>query len=235
MEALQRGEQARADLWMPHSPACWRWLAQRTGSTQWLVERDGSAIATGRTTPSEDGGVLAEVAATDPTGAGTLLRHALDLIGADLLVRERPGTVAGDAVAACLGPDPGDVARYYARIGQPTALLEELRPVLSARLASSEFADASGEALVSFFRFHVRLPYVRGVVGPVTAGGTMQAPYGAGGAGVAPDLIAPLLFGADGIAGLARLHPDVYAGPDPALMHVLFPPVHSDLLTFYVP
>jgi hypothetical protein len=63
----------------------------------------------------------------------------------------------------------------------------------------------------------------------------MQAPYSAGGAGVAPDLVPALLFGPDGIDGMARKHPDVYPGPNPELMRALFPPVRSDLLTFYLP
>ncbi|MDT4989843.1 MAG: hypothetical protein QOI74_3937 [Micromonosporaceae bacterium] len=235
MDALQRGEQAGADLRMPHSPACWRWLVARPGNALWLVERGATAVATGRTTPADDGGVLAEIAAADADGAHALVRHAWDVVGPTLRIRERPGTVAGEAVADRLGPRPDTVERHYARIADPVALLEHLRPVLSARLAASEFADAAGEAVVSFFRFHVRLPYARGAVGPVVTGGVMQAPFAAGGAGVAPDLVAPLLFGPAGIVGLARQHPDVYPGPAPALMHTLFPPVRSDLLTFYVP
>jgi hypothetical protein len=55
-----------------------------------------------------------------------------------------------------------------------------------------------------------------------------------GGAGVAPDLVAPLLFGPDGIEGLARHHPDVYTGPSADLFRALFPPVRSDVLMFYL-
>jgi hypothetical protein len=52
---------------------------------------------------------------------------------------------------------------------------------------------------------------------------------------VAPDLIPALLFGPHGIKGLAERHPDVALGPRRELMERLFPPVTSDLLTFYVP
>jgi len=52
---------------------------------------------------------------------------------------------------------------------------------------------------------------------------------------VAPDLVGPLLFGPDGIAGLAERHPDVYPGPNETLVQALFPPVRADLLTFYLP
>jgi hypothetical protein len=242
MRALQDAAQAGADLRMPHSPACWRWLVARDGSTQWLVERDGVAVATGRSTPPEEDVSLAEVAAADPAAARALVRHVAGLAaaagasaGATLHVADRPGTVAGDALAGLVGAAPEEAARYYARIPDLAALLEHLRPLLSARLAASPLAGATGEAVVSLFRSHVRFGYAAGEVGPVTTGGTMQAPYAAGGAGVAPDLVAPLLFGPDGITGMARVHPDVYPGPNAELMDALFPPVRADLLTFYLP
>ncbi len=234
MAALQDAEQAYADLRMPHSPACWRWLVARRGSQHWIVERAGAPVAVGRTTPPEERVELAEVAAVDKPAAYALLHHAARLGGGELSVTGRPGTTAGDALEPLLAAPPEQAARYYARVADPAALLERLRPVLSARLAASELADAEGEAVVSFFRSHVRFRYARGEVGPVRTGGRMQAPGASGGAGVAPDLVAPLLFGPDGIAGLSRLHPDVYPGPHAALMRVLFPPVRSDLLTYYL-
>jgi hypothetical protein len=118
-------------------------------------------------------------------------------------------------------------------VADPAALVAHLRPVLSARLAAAGRTE-DGTALVSFFRTHIRFPIIGGQVGPVTTGGTMQAPAAAGGAAVAPDLVAPLLFGPDGIDGLARRHPDVYTGPDAHLMRALFPPVRADILTFYL-
>jgi hypothetical protein len=236
MAALQNGAQRGADVRMPHSTACWRWLVARDGSEQWLVERAGMAVATGRTTPPHEGVRLAEVAAVDEAAAYALLRHASGLGNGELEVTDRPGTVAGDAYAPVLGEAPEGCEMFYARVADPAALLEHLRPVLSVRLAAcAEVAGSDGEALVSFFRSHVRFKYRDGVIGPVTAGGTMQAPGAHGGAGVAPDLVAPLLFGADGMVGLSRSHPDVYPGPNVALMRALFPPVHSDLLTFYLP
>jgi predicted N-acetyltransferase YhbS len=235
MAALQDQAQRGADLRMPHSAACWRWLVARTGSEQWLVERNGMAVATGRTTPPEEGLRLAEVAAVDEAAAYALVRHASERGNGEPEVTERPGTVAGDAYAPLLGPVPDSCEMYYARVADPAALLEHLRPVLSTRLASTtELANSEGEALISFFRSHVRFKYRDGVVGPVTAGGTMQAPGAHGGAGVAPDLVPSLLFGPLGMAGLTRSHPDVYPGPNAALMRALFPPVHSDLLTFYL-
>ena len=237
MARLQDAAQRGYDLRMPHSPACWRWLVAREGSTQLLVERAGVPVATGRITPPEDGEVvLGEIAAADAAAAYALLAYAAGKAGADALtVTERGGSAGGDALETWLNPPPPQAASYYVRVPDVTALLEHLRPVLSARLAASTFADESGEILISFFRHHVRMGYANGVVGAVRPGGPMQAPSVAGGAGVAPDQAGSLLFGQDGIAGLAERHPDVYCGPNEQLMRVLFPPVSADLLTFYLP
>ncbi|QFZ21794.1 GNAT family N-acetyltransferase [Saccharothrix syringae] len=232
MARLQDAEQARADLRMPHSAPLWRWLVARDGSAQVLVERGGVPVATGRLTPPGEEDVrLAEVAAVDEAAA-----HALLALTAPTEVTERPGTVAGAALEPFLAPPKPDAESYYVRIPDPVALLGHLRPVFGARLAASErFAAAAGEAVVSFYRSHVRLPFEAGRVGPVVAGGTMQAPGAAGGAGVAPDLLASLLFGPHGIDGLTARQPDVYPGPNAELMRVLFPPVRADVLTFYLP
>lgn len=230
MARLQDAEQARADLRMPHSPGLWRWLVARDGSTEWLVERDGVPVATGRTTPPEEGVRLCEVAAVDEAAA-----HALLALTEATELTERPGTVAGEALEPFLGPAAEEAASYYVRIGDPVALLEHLRPVFGRRLVDGGFADREGEAVVSFYGSHVRLPFKAGEVGSIVPGGTMQAPGAAGGAGVAPDLLASLLFGPHGLRGLTARHPDVYPGPNADLMHTLFPPVRGDLMTFYLP
>ena len=230
MARLQDAEQARADLRMPHSPGLWRWLVARDGSTQWLVERDGVPVATGRTTPPDEGVRLCEVAAVDAAAA-----HALLASTEATEVTERPGSVAGEALAPFLGPAEPEANSYYVRIGDPVALLQHLRPVFGRRLAEGGFADGEGEAVVSFYRSHVRLPFQAGEVGPVVAGGRMQAPGAAGGAGVAPDMLASLLFGPHGLQGLTARFPDVYPGPNAELLRTLFPPVRGDLLTFYLP
>jgi predicted N-acetyltransferase YhbS len=244
MARLQAATQAGHDLWMPHSPACWRWLVARTGSAQLVVERGGSAVAAGRVTPPEEGPVvLGEVAAADPAAAHALVRHAAgladgpDAVGAPggLKVMERPGGPGGDALEPFLAPRSRQAAAYYVRVPDPVALLDHLRPVLSARLAASVSGPDSGEALVSFFGRHVRLVYADRSVVEVRPGGRLQAPAALGGAGVAPDLVAPLLFGPHGLLGLSERHPDVYPGPNEAVLAALFPPVRADLLTFYLP
>jgi predicted N-acetyltransferase YhbS len=228
MAELQDATQGRFDLSMPHSPMCWRAVVARSGSTQVVVERDGRVIGTGRITPPDEGVVLGEVAVSEPAGVAALLAHAASLAGGEpFQAKDRAGLLS-DHLAA---PEP-DAHNYYVRVPDVAALLEHLRPVLSARLAPHAGAD---DVIVSFFRHHVRLQRADGPVTAVVAGGAMQGPASLGGAGVAPDLVGPLLFGPHGIAGLAAQHADVYTGPNPDLMRALFPPVTADLLTFYLP
>ncbi len=242
MLELQDTAQHGYDLRMAHSAACWRWLVSRDGSVQLLVEHAGRPVATGRITPPAEEVWLGEVAASRPAAAEALLAHAAFVARASgdgaetgaVKVKERPGSLGGDALEGYLARPPRQAARYYIRVGDTAALLNHLRPVLSTRLSESGLADGSGEIVVSFFRHHVRLPYAQGIVLDVLQGGPLQAPASVGGAGVAPDLVGPLLFGPDGIAGLAERHPDVYPGPNEALMMALFPPVRADLLTFYL-
>jgi hypothetical protein len=237
MAALQDAAQRDYDLRMPHSPACWRWLVARDGSSQLIVERAGLPVATGRVTPPEDGVVvLGEIAGADASAAFALVNFASRTAGsATLKVMERGGSTAGDAVEQYLAPRARQASCYYVRVPDVAALFDHLRPVLSARLAASDFADQDGEIVLSFFRHHLRMAFMKGKVGEPRPGGRMQAPASVGGAGVAPDLTGSLLLGPDGIAGLVERHSDVYSGPNEALMRVLFPPVRADLLTFYLP
>jgi predicted N-acetyltransferase YhbS len=236
MASLQDAEQSRYDLRMAHSPACWRWLCARDGSSQLLVERSGIPVATARITPPEEDILIGEVAAAEPDAALALVTYAQNLYGdRELAVKERPGSVAGDALDPFLAPSPPDAEAYYVRVGDSVALLDHLRPVLSARLAPSGLGAGDGEILLSFFGSHVRLPHRDGAVVGIHAGGAMQAPGSAGGAGIAPDLIGDLLFGPLGIAGLAERHPDVYPGRHAELMRTLFPPISADLLMLYLP
>lgn len=235
---LQRAAQQAADLRMPHSPARWRWLIERDGSTTWVVLRSAAVVATGRTTPPEEGVLLCELAATDRDGALAMVRHAHRLAHSvadadELRIADRVGPV-GEWVREITGPPPREAEQYYVRVPDEAALIDRLRPVLNARLARAG-VEPPEEVVVSTFRRHLRLPVRDGRLGPPVVGGTMQAPGVVGGAAVAPDLLGPLLLGPHGIAGLSERHPDVYPGPHRELMAALFPPVTSDLLTFYVP
>ena len=117
----------------------------------------------------------------------------------------------------------------YVRVADPVALLDHLRPVLSRRLAASPYTDTAS----------VVLSLYRSRVGLELAGGSCNAVWGEDGvaddsddvASVPPDLFAELVFGPRGAAGLEG-HPDVDYGPHRDLMHVLFPPLTTDVLVW---
>jgi len=218
---LQDLAQSKAGLRLAHTEAVWRFLLNRTGSTTWVVERDGAIVATGRTTPPEEGDVvLGEVAAVDDAAARALV-HLTD---PDNVVERHP------ALEEHLAPRDPRIEQYLHRAADLPALFERLRPLFAQRLRD----QPHDEVLLSFFRTHVRFTW-DGEVGEFRWGGPMQGPYSQGGAGIAPDLVPQLLFGPHGMDGLRRTHPDVYPGPKEELMFALFPPVTSDLLTFYLP
>jgi predicted N-acetyltransferase YhbS len=185
-----------------------------------VVERDGVPVATGRSTPPEEGEVVLGEVAGDDDGVKALVH----LVSPDRVVERHP------ALERYLQPRRPDLEQYLVRIPDVPKLFEHLRPVFTQRLQGQEPADV----LLGFFRTHVRFRWDGTEIGPYRWGGTLS-PAEEGGAGIAPDLLPPLLFGPHGIDGLRRLHADVYPGPDFDLMNALFPPVTSDLLTFYLP
>jgi predicted N-acetyltransferase YhbS len=233
---LQDATQAAFDVRMPHSPSRRRWLLDHESSATWLLERSGRAVATARVRDSDGEVLVAEAAAVDGAAADELLRRAAALSPeSSLRVVERAGTVTGDQWQEVIGADSErDAQQYYVRIPDPAVLLDRLRPVLSERLANSGLERAGGDIVVSTFRRHYRLAVGGDGLGPVVAGGVMQAPGAANGAGVAPDQLGAVVFGA-GIVAVSKLRPDVYAGPDRDLFDVLFPRVTADLLTYYLP
>jgi len=233
MTALQAAAQSTADVRMPHSAGCWRWLVQRSGSTQLVAEHDGVVIATARQTPPDDGVVLGEVA-----GRADGIRSLVAAAGreGEVAVLERP--VAGlDATLAeiAVAPDSPDRARewFYARVHSLAPLLDHLRPALLERFRSAGLGGRH-EVLLSSWRSHVRFSIDEDSMSDVVAGGPEQAPISKGGSGVPPDALAPLVLGPFGAAGLETRHGDVLLGRQRELMEALFPPLTSDLLTFYL-
>ncbi|MFD4670658.1 GNAT family N-acetyltransferase [Lentzea sp. NPDC058450] len=221
LQRLQDEAQRNADLRMGHTTPCWRWLLNRTGSITWIAERAGVPVATGRSTPEEEGDVVLGELAGDDDGVKALVAH---LNPAEVGERH-------PALEQHLAPGNPELDQVMVRIPGVPALLEHLRPVFAERLRGHEPDDV----LLSFYRSHVRFRWDGEELGPSEWGGTMQGPGAQGGAGIAPDLLAPLLFGPHGMDGLRRIFPDVYPGPKKDLMLKLFPPVTSDLLTFYLP
>ena len=234
LRTLQDDAQAGFDVRMPHSPPRRRWLLDRTGTTTWMLDRAGTPVATARTHAGEDELLVAEAAAVDAPAAEELLRRLAALSPeARLRVVQRTGTVTGDAWA--LAADPERLAeQYYVRIPDPAILLDRIRPVLWNRLVAAGLDRSSGDVVLSTFRRHYRIPVEDDGLGTVETGGVMQAPGVARGAGVAPDQLAAVIFGA-GVIESSRMRPDVYPGPDRERFDVLFPRVTADLLTYYLP
>lgn len=235
MVRLQDAVQARADVAVPHSEPRWRWLLGRDGTTLWVVEREGDVVATGRATDPDEGVLLAEAAALDPMAAADLVAGLAATAGPDgLAVQRRRGHV-DDVCAPWYGPVADRAEQYYVRLPDPVAVLDALRPTLWQRHVAGGLDRGGRDLVLSTFRAHYRLPLLADGFGPVQVGGPMQSPGLAGGMGCAPDHLAALILGPLGVRGLARLRPDVYPGPDPEWYDVLFPPLSSDLLMFYLP
>lgn len=172
---------------------------------------------------------LLEPASFALDGARALLAAAWQRLPMGALAfSDRPGTPF-----SALLPDVG--VRFerhldvYARVPDPVAFLDRLRPVLSRRLARSPFRHDRGELLLSLFTSAVALSYADGVVDEVRGVEVDEQP-GTEGVAVPPDLIATLLLGRHGARELARRHTDVTLGRCAGLMEVLFPRLRADIL-----
>jgi predicted N-acetyltransferase YhbS len=231
MQALQ--ERIPADVRMGHTPSCWRWLVQRSGSEQWLAERQGEVVGVARILPPSEGAALAELATTDDDAAIALVGLAAGRVDERLVVQRRAGTPS--ALETFLGEPTEQPDWYYARVGRLAPLLVHLAPVLQARLRAADLGDRDHEVLLSSWRSHLRFS-----IGPsgfrlLAEGGPEQAPISKGGSGVPPDALASLLLGPYGAIGLEERRPDCHLGRQRELLDALFPARTADLLTFYLP
>jgi predicted N-acetyltransferase YhbS len=233
---LQDAAQAGADVAMPHPAARLRWLVAHEATTTWVLDRDGEVVASARVPEPEDEVLATEPTAVDADAAEALLAGVAALAaGRPVRVTDRPASVAGATWADRLGEGSEAAEQYYVRVPDPGALLEALRPVLSRRLAASGVDRGGRDLVVSTYGASWRLPVTDDGLGPVQAGGRVQAPGAVGGAGVAPDQLGALLLGPHGMHGLTRRRPDVYPGRDAEVYEALFPPLSADLLTYYLP
>lgn len=235
--ALQESAQAGFDVAVPHPDARWRALLAQSAATVQVLERDGVVVASARVRAG-DGLLAAEPAAADePAARGLLAALAARATESreDLSVVHRAGTVTGRVWEGLLDPADDAAEQYYVRVPDPALLLGALRPVLSRRMASAglDAGRLGGALTISTFGAHYRLPVADGGLGPVEAGGPMQAPGAHRGFGVAPDQLGALLLGGRGFAGLRRLRPDVYG--DREVGEALFPPQTADVLSYYLP
>ena len=231
LQHLQDVAQSTYDIAVPHSADCWSWLLQHPSSTQWIArDSAGEGQGVARIYDDGDGSVdVGELTATTHAVTTALIAHAQALAGAEGTVRvsHRPHA---PGLADLLGA-PERPEWYYVRIPDPEALFNALAPELLRRLHAT--GRATGDALISFYRSHLRLAWSSDRL-EVTRGGPLQAPVSMGGSGVPLDALGSLLFGG-GAAAIDERFPDALLGRQEELMRELFPPQRADLLTFYLP
>ncbi len=230
VQALIEHAQRSAVVSMTPSPRCVGWIIDRAGSDAWVVERNDEIVGFGRSLPVAEGHAVGDLVGGDEAVL-ELCRH---LGESGLRVQRRPGATDGN-VPAWLRPirDP-HAGWLLARVPDVVALLERLRPELQRRLDAGSVDTLPERLVISSYRSHVVAEITDRRLGPFMSGGTMQAPVSAGGAGIPPDAWAPLVLGPFGATGLEERHPDVLLGNARQLMAVLFPPVTSDFMTFYM-
>jgi hypothetical protein len=229
LQRLQDQAQATYDIAMPHQPECWQWLLDQPSSHQWLVEDGNTPVGLARIASGDDWADVGELTASSTEATQTLISHAHSLIADDGTVR-----VNGRSHVPGLKPLLGSPERldwYYVRIPDEAALFDALAPELLNRLNTAGHEE--GQALLSFYRSHLRLTWDSGAMS-TSAGGPLQAPVSAGGSGIPLDALGTLVFGGGAEAVDARF-PDGLLGRQDGLMRVLFPPQRADLLTWYLP
>ncbi|HEX7168937.1 MAG TPA: GNAT family N-acetyltransferase [Acidimicrobiales bacterium] len=216
------------------SPEWWRWwVSNDTGGGWYLAVRDGrvrGCAFVGDGPPGIDNHALcvAAIAAHEEDAVWALVADAFARAGGKpVAVEERTGLAR---VAAGISSRHSRQYAVYVRVADPVALLDHLRPVLTARLRRSHHASSSGTLLLSTYASSLTIHYANGEISAIERGGPHKDPVGSGGIGVPPDLVATLLFGRYGATELAERHPDVRLGRRVDLAEILFPRVEADLV-----
>ncbi len=235
IERLQAQAQSRFDLALTWPETGWSWLLE--GAPTWgeliLVARQGDTLggfARVQIRPEENY-ATAEGAADATAPAQALLAETAARTGdLRLFLLEREGDPWGAVVRAAGASDPGWFNVVYARIPDPTAFLDHVRPELSSRLAASPLAADRGELALSFYEDGVIITYADGEVvsvrrDPAPALNPMEDDK----AGISPDAVPALLLGRLGARELEIRQDDVGYLADRDLVATLFPRLVTDL------
>jgi ribosomal protein S18 acetylase RimI-like enzyme len=203
-----------------------------------VAERDGQVVGWMRTQHKPDDGrayLLPSLVRADqpPTTTLAMVAAARRDAGDDVLVVfDSPATTYSRHLAELT--ELGGTLRHdhgiYTRVPDPVALLDRLRPALSARLSGSGQAERTGELMISLYGSGVAMAYERGTVTDVRPVAGIEDPYAHSDVGVAPDLFGALVFGRFGAVGLEQRADDVTLGRHRKLMEVLFPQFESDVV-----
>ncbi len=230
---LEAEAQRAVDLAVEFTPELWRYVLRSPVYRTVIAEHDGTPVACGRLYLSEDDPYVLDLAGSSRIGIGAVLAAMADT------VQDQPLTLLDRAATRPFVAELGTTERsndaYYARIGDPVAFLNAVRPELSRRLAGSPLAAASGTGMISLYAASIRFDYADGEIATFSWHPGEQAPISKGGSGVAPDRFTSLLVGPLGFSGLADRYPDVNGGRQTGLMEALFPRQLSDVQSWVVP
>lgn len=228
----QAAAQAEAAVAISHPEYVWRWFIE-SPNYDVVVAESRDQLAVGRIYLDGETAYLGDVVAPTRAALHALITHARKSEPTVAVMHRAAGLLS--AMLTGLGMVLDEHGWYYGRIGDVPAMLDTIRPVLEQRLAASPLDGFSGTFVLSWYRESVRCDIADGRLGPMEAGGPVAYPVSAGGSGVPDDLIPRLLFGPFGAGEMERSHGDVLLGEQAELMHVLFPPVTSDVQTWVFP
>ncbi len=230
---LQEQAQGAVSVALSFGSELWTFIVRSNVYATLLAETDGTPSGTARLYEYEGDPYVMDLWGRDRPSIDALLADVARRVpDKTITVLERPGFTP---LLDGLGTTEPSSAAYYARIGDPAAFLNAVRPELSRRLGRSQLAETEGSGLLSLFASSLRFEYGNGEIGEFTRGGPMQAPGTEGGSGIAPDRFVSLVVGPHGFSRMAEIHPDVYATKQGDLAAVLFPPQTSDVQSWTVP
>lgn len=233
--ALDRTHRERADLALERDEEAWRWLVAH--GTEWgdsvlVARREGRVVAWARIADheAESRVEILESGAQDETALATLLGAAVDRAGGQAVwYRTRPGGPVPGAVTT-LGRRARDFEAMYARIPDPVAYLDAIRPALSARLAASPPPDPPAHVDLSLYDAGARLHLGAGEVTAVESIEPRLDPLDDLEAGVAPDAFPALALGRFAPEVLEERYDDVDLGRHRAVLRILFPELAADVM-----
>ena len=228
------------DLYAARSEKVWSYLLQHAAGTEtegefWVCERAGAAVGYIFLPKHHFGDelVVSEAAADQADVGLALLGHAV------ALSRERrtPGvrlSLHGGSALSQLARALGarDTGRYAWQVWCPDlgALLDALRPALTARLRASAWADHTGDLVIDLYRYALRLRLEDGAVCSVVR----EPSPGHAHLRAHEDQLLPVVLGHRTIAELAKWHPDFLVRPGAhPLLEALFPKLRAFLYPVY--
>ncbi len=240
LAALYQGLARELDLYATRSEKVWSYLLQHAAGTGtegefWVCEHAGGAVGYAFLPKQHFGDelVVSEAVAERADAALAMLAHAA------ALSRERgtPGvrlSLHDGSMLSQLARSLGarDTGRYAWQVWCPdlAALLDTLRPALTARLRTSAWADHTGDLVINVYRYALRLSLEDGAVRSVVR----EPSPGHAHLRAHEDQLLPLVLGHRTVGELAGWHPDFLVRPGAhPLLETLFPRLRAFLYPVY--